>query len=91
MHKRLKVIIPGAQEQYFDIFVSPGMTVKDIKIQVPQLRDSQLFRAHNSLPCKETVDLFPSVRDGDNFYAASYQDVGEIFYVFKNMGMDFWC
>jgi hypothetical protein len=76
--KQIKVIIPGAEEEkHLDVVVMPGETVRNIKEQVPQIREMSLFRSHNSLPCKESVDLYPSLQDRDRLFAASYQDVGQ--------------
>jgi hypothetical protein len=74
--KTLKVTFPGAADEYFLVVVTPGDTVRDLKNRHEELRDMCLFRSHNSLPMKETIELHPTVRDGDNLYAASYQDVG---------------
>ncbi len=73
--KCVKVIFP-ATEQELDVRVHPGTTVKDIKAQVPALREMSLFRSENSLPCREKVDLYPSITEGAVLYAATYQDVG---------------
>ena len=75
--KNIKVVIPAADREHgLDVRILPGATVRTIKSQVPALREMCLFRSHNSLPCREQVDLYASTRDGDIFYAATYQDVG---------------
>lgn len=77
--KNVLVAVPGAADDAcYNLMVYPGYTVKDLKKQLPQLSQSSFFRSHNSLPCKETIDLYPSVRDGDMIFAAAYQDVGFI-------------
>ena len=77
--KILKVIIPGAEEEYYlNVEVTPGDSVASLKDRVPEIRDMCLFRSHNSLPIKETTDLHKTVKDGDRLIAASYQDVGAI-------------
>ena len=75
--KVITVAMPGADgDAFFPLEVFPGDTPRDIKRQYPQLRDHSFFRHYDSLPYKEDTKIYTSVRDGDQIFATSYQDVG---------------
>ncbi|MBU0514198.1 MAG: hypothetical protein KJ621_05445, partial [Proteobacteria bacterium] len=77
MTKTIWIVVLGTDEDnMLPVRLIPGDTVADVKKRLPQLRDYAFFRSHNSLPCKETKDLFPSLRDGSILYCSTYQDVG---------------
>ena len=75
--KKIKIAVPAAGEEVCrELVIHPGVTVREIKRQFPELEDYAIFKGWDCLPFKEDIDLFDKVRPSSQLYAAAYQDVG---------------
>ncbi|MEA3357807.1 MAG: hypothetical protein U9R17_00100 [Thermodesulfobacteriota bacterium] len=75
--KRINIAVPASgQDACRELIVYPNCTVKEIKRQFPIYEDYAIFKGWDSLPFKESVDIYDKVQPGDQLYAASYQEVG---------------